>query len=31
MVPVDTGGDSWWPQQNAADLLARRGYSPKKV
>ncbi len=31
LVLVDTGGDSWWPQQNAADLLARRGYSPKKV
>jgi len=31
LVLLDTGGDSWWPQQNAADLLARRGYSPKKV
>jgi proline iminopeptidase len=31
LVLLDTGGDSWWPQQNTADLLARRGYSPKKV
>jgi proline iminopeptidase len=26
LVLLDTGGDSWWPQQNAAALLARRGY-----
>lgn len=31
LVLLDTGGDSRWSQQNAADLLARRGYSPKKV
>ena len=31
LVLLDTGGDSWWPQHNAADLLARRGYSPKKA
>ena len=31
LVLLDTGGDSRWPQQNAADLLAQRGYSPKKV
>jgi proline iminopeptidase len=31
LVLLDTGGDSWWPQQNAAGLLARRGYSPKKA
>ena len=31
LVLFDTGGDSWWSQQNAADLLAKRGYSPKKV
>jgi len=31
LVLVDTGGDSWWQQKNAAGLLARRGYSPKKV
>jgi pimeloyl-ACP methyl ester carboxylesterase len=31
LVLVDTGGDSRWSRHNAADLLARRGYSPKKV
>jgi len=31
LVLLDTGGDSRWSQQNAADLLAKRGYSPKKV
>jgi proline iminopeptidase len=31
LVLLDTGGDSRWSLQNAADLLARRGYSPKKV
>jgi proline iminopeptidase len=31
LVLLDTGGDSRWPQQNAADLLARRGCSPQKV
>jgi proline iminopeptidase len=31
LVLVDTGGDARWSQQNAADLLARRGYSPEKV
>jgi pimeloyl-ACP methyl ester carboxylesterase len=31
LVLLDTGGDSRWQQQNAADLLARRGYSPKKA
>jgi proline iminopeptidase len=31
LVLLDTGGDSRWSQQNAADLLARRGYSPRKV
>ena len=31
LVLLDTGGDSRWPQQNAASLLASRGYSPKKV
>ena len=31
LVLLDTGGDSRWSQQNAADLLARRGYSPAKV
>ena len=31
MVLLDTGGDSRWQRQNAADLLAKRGYSPEKV
>jgi pimeloyl-ACP methyl ester carboxylesterase len=31
LVLLDTGGDSRWSRENAADLLARRGYSPKKA
>lgn len=31
LILLDTGGDSHWSQQNAADLMAKRGYSPKKV
>ena len=31
LVLLDTGADSRWARQNAADVLARRGYSPKKV
>lgn len=31
LVLLDTGGDSRWAQDNAPELLARRGYSPKKV
>jgi proline iminopeptidase len=31
LVLLDSAGDSRWSQQNAADLLAQRGYSPKKV
>lgn len=31
LVLMDTGGDSWWPQVNAPELLARRGFSPSKV
>jgi proline iminopeptidase len=31
LVLLDTGGDSRWSQQKAADLLAKRGYSPEKV
>ena len=31
LVLTDTGGDGRWAQQNAADLLARRGDSPEKV
>jgi proline iminopeptidase len=28
---MDTGGDSWWPQVNAPELLGRRGFGPRKV
>jgi proline iminopeptidase len=31
LVLMDTGGDGRWSQQNAADLLAQRGYRPEKV
>jgi proline iminopeptidase len=31
LVLLDTGGESRWAQQNAAELLAKRGYSPSKV
>lgn len=31
LVLLDTAGEARWAQQNAADLLARRGYSPRKV
>src|SRR6266542_3254182 len=31
LVLLDTGGDSRWSQQNAPELLAKRGYSPKIV
>jgi proline iminopeptidase len=31
LVLLDTGGDAHWARQNAADELARAGYSPKKV
>jgi proline iminopeptidase len=31
LVLLDTGGEGRWAQQNAADLLGRRGYSPEKV
>jgi pimeloyl-ACP methyl ester carboxylesterase len=31
LVLLDSGGDSRWAQQNAADLVARRGYGPKKA
>ena len=31
LVLLDTGGDSRWSQQNAAKVLAKRGYSPQKV
>ena len=31
LILLDSGGDAWWPQHNAAELLARRRYSPKLV
>ena len=31
LVLLDTGADSRWSRHNAAELLARRGYPPKKV
>jgi pimeloyl-ACP methyl ester carboxylesterase len=31
LVLLDSGGDSRWAQQNAADLVAKRGYGPKKA
>jgi len=31
LILLDTGADAWWPQHNAAELLARRRYSPKIV
>ena len=31
LILLDTGGDSRWSQQNAAEVLAKRGYSPRKV
>ncbi len=31
LVLLDTGGDGWWSQHNAPEILAGRGYSPAKV
>jgi proline iminopeptidase len=31
LVLLDTGGDARWAQQNAPDILARRGYGPQTV
>lgn len=31
LILMDTGGDTWWSQENAPELLARRGYSPETV
>jgi proline iminopeptidase len=31
LMLMDTGGDQWWVNQNAPDLLAKRGYSAKVV
>ena len=30
LVLLDSGGDSWWEQENAPELLAKRGFSPTK-
>jgi proline iminopeptidase len=31
LVLLDTAGDAWWPQQNAPEILAKRGYRPPTV
>jgi len=31
LILLDTGGDSWWAQEHAPELLARRGFSRTKV
>jgi proline iminopeptidase len=31
LILLDTGGDSWWDQENAPQLLAKRGFSGRKV
>ena len=31
LVLMNTGGDSWWVRHNAAELLAKRGYSDAAV
>ena len=31
LVLMDTGGDGWWPMVNAPELLARRGFTTRKV
>jgi proline iminopeptidase len=31
LVLLDAGGDSWWEQENGPELLARRGFSRRKV
>jgi proline-specific peptidase len=31
LVLMNTGGDQWWVNQNAPELLAKRGYSPSTV
>jgi proline iminopeptidase len=31
LVLLDTGGDSWWLQQNVTGLLSRRGCSRRKI
>lgn len=31
LILLDAGGDSWWERENAPELLAKRGFSGKKV
>ena len=31
LVLLDAGGEGWWSQQNAPEILAGRGYRPAKV
>jgi pimeloyl-ACP methyl ester carboxylesterase len=31
LILMDTGGDQWWVNQNAPDLLAKRGYNASAV
>jgi proline iminopeptidase len=31
LILMNTGGDQWWAQRNAPELLAKRGYSPAAV
>jgi proline iminopeptidase len=31
LILMNTSGDAWWPQHNAAELLRKRGYSPAAV
>jgi proline iminopeptidase len=31
LILLDAGGDSWWDRENAPELIARRGFSRKKV
>src|SRR5262249_21229902 len=31
LILLGTGGDSWWEQENAPRLLAKRGFSRRKV
>jgi proline iminopeptidase len=31
LVLMDTGGDQWWVQKNAPEILAKQGYSAKAV
>jgi proline iminopeptidase len=31
LILMDTGGDQWWVQHNAAEILAKRGYSASAV